>query len=307
MKTRPIFTVFTPTYNRKKYLKLAFNSLNKQKLFNLFEWLIIDDGSVDGTSELIKRLKKNSKFEINYFYQTNSGKHIAHNNAISKANGELMIFLDSDDTILPGTIKYLSKIWNKKNNKQKREIAGFLAHCVDKNKNIIGKKWPASLKKAYLHELYFKNLLVGEKMPIYRVDILKKFLFPKNKLYKKEYIPEGVVWLEISKKFKVQLLNKSFRYYYYNHQGIVSLNKKFEKSLYGKILLNQKLEQFVEKYFFINIFLVSKILINKIVLSLYNDGISLLKIKKFPIYIRIFYLILIPLALIKFLIIKIKK
>ena len=58
MKTRPIFTVFTPTYNRKKYLKLAFNSLNKQKLFNLFEWLIIDDGSVDGTSELIKRLKK---------------------------------------------------------------------------------------------------------------------------------------------------------------------------------------------------------------------------------------------------------
>lgn len=304
MKTRPLFTVFTPAYNREKYLKLVFNSLNKQKLFDLFEWLIIDDGSMDGTSELIKDLKKKGKFQINYFYQSNSGKHIAHNNAISKANGELIIFLDSDDQILPGSIKYLSKIWNKKNQKQKEEIAGFLTHCVDKNKNIIGNKWPSNLKKAYLHELYFKNLIVGEKMPIYKVNILKRYLFPENKLYKNIYVPEGVVWLEISKKFKVQLLNKPCRFYFYNHQGLVNINKKFTKSLSGKILLNQKLEEFVETYFFINFFLVLKILINKIIFSLLDDKTSLLEIKKFPIYIRIIYFILIPVSLIKLFLIK---
>jgi glycosyltransferase involved in cell wall biosynthesis len=304
MKTRPIFTVFTPTYNRKKYLKLAFNSLNKQKLFNLFEWLIIDDGSVDGTSELIKRLKKNSKFEINYFYQPNSGKHIAHNNAISKANGKLMIFLDSDDKILPGSINYLYKIWNLKTNIQKNEIAGFLAHSVNKKKKIIGKKWPPSLNKGYLHELLFNNLLIGEKMPIYRVDILKKYLFPKKKIFK--FIPEGVAWLEISKYHKVELLNRPMRYYYENDKGLMSINKKFTKNLEGKILLNRKLEFFIERYFLNNIILVTNILVHKAVLALLINR-NFFQIEKFSIFIRIFYFILIPLSLIKFFIIKLKK
>lgn len=304
MNNKPLFTIFTPTYNRSKYLDSVYRSLNKQNFFYLFEWLIIDDGSIDGTCNLVKQLKKKSKFKIDYFYQPNSGKHIAHNYAISKANGELIIFLDSDDQMLPGTINYLSKIWIKKNYKQKKEIAGFLAHCIDKDKNIIGKEWPLNLKKAFLHELIFKNILIGEKMPIYRIDILKKYLFTKNKLSKNEFVPEGVVWLEISKKYKVELLNKPCRYYYYNNKGLIALNKKFTKNLAGKILLNQKLEEFADRYFLTNITLVSRILINKSLLSLFDNKISLFKIEKFPIYLRIFYFILVPISLIKFFLVK---
>ena len=50
-------TVFTPAYNRAHTLRRAFESLKKQTCKD-FEWLIIDDGSSDGTIELIEELKE---------------------------------------------------------------------------------------------------------------------------------------------------------------------------------------------------------------------------------------------------------
>ena len=141
-------------------------------------------------------------------------------------------------------------------------------------------------------------------MPIYRVDILKKYLFPKKKIFK--FIPEGVAWLEISKYHKVELLNRPMRYYYENDKGLMSINKKFTKNLEGKILLNRKLEFFIERYFLNNIILVTNILVHKAVLALLINR-NFFQIEKFSIFIRIFYFILIPLSLIKFFIIKLKK
>lgn len=58
MKT---ITVFTPAYNRAHTLRRAFNSLKAQTCKD-FEWLIIDDGSTDRTSELVERLQKEADF-----------------------------------------------------------------------------------------------------------------------------------------------------------------------------------------------------------------------------------------------------
>ena len=48
------FTVFTPTFNRKELLEKLYKSLQKQT-FKDFEWLIVDDGSTDGTKEKVKK------------------------------------------------------------------------------------------------------------------------------------------------------------------------------------------------------------------------------------------------------------
>ena len=61
-----------------------------------------------------------------------------------------MIFLDSDDKILPGSINYLYKIWNLKTNIQKNEIAGFLAHSVNKKKKNYRKKMATLFKQRLL-------------------------------------------------------------------------------------------------------------------------------------------------------------
>jgi len=103
-------TVFTPTYNRSNSLKRVYKSLLKQN-HELFEWLVVDDGSSDDTHEVLLELKQNAPFKIQYFYQVNGGKHRAHNTALGLANSELMLILDSDDELYPYAIDAISREW----------------------------------------------------------------------------------------------------------------------------------------------------------------------------------------------------
>ena len=89
-------TIFTPTYNRAKFLPRAFEALKRQTLKD-FLWMIIDDGSTDNTEDVINEFKKKSKFPIRYIKQSNNGKHIAFNRAVEVAQGEFFATVDSDD------------------------------------------------------------------------------------------------------------------------------------------------------------------------------------------------------------------
>lgn len=80
-------TVFTPTYNRKILLQELKKSLDKQSDID-FEWIIIDDGSTDNTTEVVNQWAKDTKYSVKYYKQKNSGKHIAFNKAVEMASGE---------------------------------------------------------------------------------------------------------------------------------------------------------------------------------------------------------------------------
>lgn len=89
-------SVVIPTYNRKKYLECSIRSVVKQSL-KPHEIIIIDDGSTDGTDFYIKKLQ--DKYQnILYFYQKNSGAGAARNRGIKESTGNIIAFLDSDDT-----------------------------------------------------------------------------------------------------------------------------------------------------------------------------------------------------------------
>ena len=75
-------TVFTPTYNRAKVLHRVYDSLVKQT-FTDFKWIIVDDGSADETRKVVRAFEAEKKIEIEYYFQTNQGKHIATNYAVS--------------------------------------------------------------------------------------------------------------------------------------------------------------------------------------------------------------------------------
>ena len=92
-------SVIIPTYNRKKTLARAIQSVINQSL-SPFEILIIDDGSNDGTEEWVKENFQN----IKYIYQNNHGVSSARNIGIENAYGDWVAFLDSDDEWLPNKL-----------------------------------------------------------------------------------------------------------------------------------------------------------------------------------------------------------
>ena len=95
MRNNPPVSVLMPAYNTEKYIAEAIDSVLKQNL-QVFELIIVDDGSTDGTAEVIKKYQDRDS-RIKYFYQPNSGVAAARNRCIAEATGKYLTFLDSDD------------------------------------------------------------------------------------------------------------------------------------------------------------------------------------------------------------------
>ncbi len=101
MDTQPFFSVIMPTFNRRPFLETAVDSVLEQTFSDL-ELIVIDDGSTDGTKELIS---KYSDKRIIYMHQKNRGVANARNKGISLSRGSFIAFLDSDDRWKPEKLK----------------------------------------------------------------------------------------------------------------------------------------------------------------------------------------------------------
>lgn len=98
-----LLTIIIPTYNYAQRLKNAAESALIQTN-SATEVIIIDDGSTDATPVVIDSLlKKHSKF-LSTLRQSNSGPAAARNRGIASAKGKYILFLDSDDELLPGAL-----------------------------------------------------------------------------------------------------------------------------------------------------------------------------------------------------------
>jgi len=109
-----LISVIIPTYNRADIITDAINSVLEQT-YQIFEIIVVDDGSTDNTVEIIKKIDDS---RIIYIYQENSGRpSAARNTGIKKSTGDYIAFLDSDD------------LWHRE--KLEKQIA-----ILDNNPNI---------------------------------------------------------------------------------------------------------------------------------------------------------------------------
>lgn len=91
----PRVSVLIPTWNREEYLGEAIESVLAQT-YRDYEIVVVDDGSTDGTAELVKRYNI-----VRYVWQPHTGISAARNRALEEARGELITWLDSDDLYSP--------------------------------------------------------------------------------------------------------------------------------------------------------------------------------------------------------------
>ena len=95
MMTAPLITVIMPVYNSVQYVETAIKSVLKQT-YSQLELLIIDDGSNDGTRDIINQ-QQQSDDRIRLICLDNQGSGAARNEGLRRATGEYVAFIDADD------------------------------------------------------------------------------------------------------------------------------------------------------------------------------------------------------------------
>lgn len=196
-------TVFTPTYNRARTLQRTYESLCRQDCKE-FIWLIIDDGSTDGTSELVQSWqRKENGFEVQYIYQENGGMHTAHNTAYENIHTELNICIDSDDQMALGAVKKIRDTWGKVKGKG---YAGLIALDADFTGNIIGKDFSAEMIDTTLGGYYAAGGL-GDKKLIYRTDVINSV--PPYPVFQDEkYVGLVYKYTLVDQKYKLYVMKE---------------------------------------------------------------------------------------------------
>ncbi len=229
-----LFTVFTPTRNRSHTLHRVYASLVSQT-FKDFEWLIVDNGSADGTQDQVKKWQKENLFPIRYIYQENQGKHVSSNRGVAEAKGELFLTLDSDDSCVATALERFKYHWDNIPLKQKSEFSAVTCLCQDENGNLVGNKFPFDPTDSDSLEIRYRFKVKGEKWGFQTTEVMKEFPFTEE--MKGSYVPESIVWSAISRKYKTRFVNESLRTYWSGDDQVTK--QKMSKHSFSKISISQ--------------------------------------------------------------------
>lgn len=214
-------TVFTPTFNRGYVLENAYQSLCNQT-YKDFEWLIMDDGSTDNTNDLVKLWIDEELVRIRYLSQSNQGRFKAYNNAVDFADGELFLFLDSNDSLIPTALEMINQSWNI--NKKPHNCTGILAYEFDKDGTLIAEEFPDGLDYERYYTLYDKYHMRGDKCVILRTDLAK--LYKYTEYEGEKFIGDSIIFIDINKHGPMLLLREKIYFKTYAADGLTKNLKK---------------------------------------------------------------------------------
>jgi glycosyltransferase involved in cell wall biosynthesis len=214
----PLFTVYTPTFNRAHTLPRVFESLQAQTCRD-FEWLVIDDGSTDGTAELMQRYQSEASFPLRYLPMPHRGAHHAHNLSLAESRGELWLKLDSDDGCVPQALELLKHHWENIPQAQRSSFSGVTGLCRDQKGALVGTFFPTDPLDCSAAELEYRHKVRGEKWGFLRLDVVRRFPYPED--VPGNFIPESFIWCQVSQQFKTRHINEVLRIYWTDAPSLV--------------------------------------------------------------------------------------
>mgnify|MGYP004557216771 CR=1 FL=1 len=185
-------TVFTPTYNREHIILNLYHSL-QQQTFHDFEWLVIDDGSSDGTETLFVKLTQEvNPFPVRYYKFENCGKQREINRALDFAAGELFFTVDSDDMLTPNALELINQ-WDQTMPKDGK-YCGFAGSDGD----LQGNPTNPIFDEDFVDATFFdrdpgSDKFIGYDRPwVLYSDIHRRYKYPE--FDGEKFITEAVVW-----------------------------------------------------------------------------------------------------------------
>ena len=291
-------SIIVPVYNSENYLVECLDSICKQ-IKNNIELILINDGSTDKSIKICNKYKKKFNFIKLINLKKNKGVSFSRNAGIRLSLGEFICFVDSDDQLLPGSIKNILNytkihsdynffiirnfVLNKKRINFKYDLSSFIPN--EKKNSILNSTncWNFVIKKKFLkiNKIYFKNLKVTEDW-VFVSEMLcltKKFKIIKkpaymHRMYEPNTLGKKTGYLIVMSRLKViseiaKILFK--RKIYLNKQKIKFLKRLLELSteqMYSNLILcNSHQIKNASKYldnYHISIKKLSKISFNKL-------------------------------------------
>lgn len=210
MTGESMITVFTPTFNRCEFLPKIYACLCKQT-FRHFEWLIVDDGSTDGTAEVVRELidkkektKEGRMFPIRYFHQENGGKHRAINRGVKEAYGELFLILDSDDTLPSDSLEFVNRYYQQiRDDHSFGGVCGYMAHH---DGTVIAQGNDDDVLDINSLELRYRYHVKGDMCEVFKTLVLREIPFPE--IENEKFCPEALVWNRIAAKYRLRIFHQ---------------------------------------------------------------------------------------------------
>lgn len=219
MSSRPLFTVFVPTYNRAALLPKALDSVLQQTVSD-YEILVVDDGSSDDTRDVIESWSRQTGVPVRYYYQPNGGKHRAHNRAVDLAEGELLMVLDSDDRLLKNCLEIVREAWLGIPHTKRQEFAGVEGLCINSAGELHGTPFPSDrFDSTYLEVVGLYNVK-GEKRNALRLDVLKRFRYPD--IPAEKHVRPSFIWKRISHHYKMRFINSPLQIVDFSPGGLTA-------------------------------------------------------------------------------------
>ena len=192
MQEKEQISVIIPIYNSSRYLDECLDSVCSQEYPDL-EILLIDDGSDDDSLCIcMDRAKRDRRCTV--FHQENRGLSAARNTGLDLAKGRYIMFLDSDDKMLPGMISQLHELLRKTG----AGIAqcGYVEYEEEKNtyNYFIAPRLEAGQYRIYKNEQIFDVLFEFNTISavqwnkLYKKEVFEQIRFPVGKYHEDEFI-----------------------------------------------------------------------------------------------------------------------
>lgn len=212
------FSIIIPVYNREHVVRRCIDSVLMQSSSD-YEILIIDDGSTDGTWSVLNEYKSTNEC-VKIFHKDNGGVSSARNLGLVNANGEYIVFVDSDDWVAQGYLKYLEMVLKNP------EIDGIiLDYYVDSPGSGPVKAHSTAALPCEIGALEYRNLFLSGAIKNCMWDkVIRREVFLKGNVHFPEKISlceDAVVTASVGNFIEtLKVTDKAFLHYVENRGSL---------------------------------------------------------------------------------------